>query len=73
MRGYTFYDRKISGTELYLFTNAIRIPVFLKELWFFKLYNSKRINKLYFQSGIAQKCSQESVEHFIIQTVLSSG
>ena len=59
MRGYTFYDRKISGTELYLFTNAIRIPVFLEQSYGFLnfIIQNASINYI-FQSGIAQKCSQ---------------
>ena len=59
LRGYTFYDRKISGTELYLFTNTIRIPIFLEKSYAFLnlIIQNASINYI-LQSGIAQKCSQ---------------
>ena len=65
LRGYTFYDRKISGTELYLLTNAIRIPIFLEKSYGvlnFIIQNAS-INYI-LQSGIAQKCNQDECGTF---------
>tara|TARA_X000001036_G_scaffold317649_1_gene296061 strand:- start:2563 stop:5520 length:2958 start_codon:yes stop_codon:yes gene_type:complete len=60
LRGYTFYDKKLSGTEVCLFTNALRTPIFLEKNY--KLLNlliqNLSLNYI-IQSGIANRCNED--------------
>ena len=60
LRGYTFYDKKLSGTEVCFFTNALRAPIFLEKNY--KLLNlliqNLSLNYI-IQSGIANRCNED--------------
>ena len=60
LRGYTFYDKKISGTEVYLLTNSIRVPIFLEKNYnFINLLIQNLSFNYIIQSGVANRCNQD--------------
>ena len=60
LRGYTFYDKKLSGTELCLFTNTIRVPVFLEKNYKFLNLLIQNLSFNYaFQAGLADNCNND--------------
>ena len=60
LRGYTFYDKKISGTEVCLLTNAVRLPLFLEKNYKFLNLLIQNLSFNYIiQSGIANRCGED--------------
>jgi len=60
LRGYTFYDKKLSGTQLSLFTNTIRTPIFLEKSYKFLNLLIQNLSFNYIlQAGVADMCNND--------------
>ena len=60
LRGYSFYDKKLSGTKLSVLTNIVRAPIFLEKNY--KILNlliqNLSINYI-LQAGLADRCNND--------------